>query len=288
MPTPTDYIFQSGSCAKKDLYQLILDKLIEAGWTDVASNPTTEYNILTSTGVNDDKELVIQLRPIPAAGTVANNVTTSNYSAMSYRLQTSYTPGKPGVSGVLGRPTSTWIDLMLAPTIVSDTLAADTIVTYKVYADKNRIILGMEYPSGLWYNPVLFYLGQPDTVWMSESKSAGCVCATSALATTAGSLNICDSPDDIASVNYISHMSTKALLPLKNPNNGKKHIASDIIYENSTQGMRGKLDGILCVLNSNVLTGDNYVENGKTYYAFVCATQGNTSFPSQAIVVRTE
>ena len=285
MPTPTEYIFRSGSCAKKDLYQLIIDELIKAGWKDVASNPAEEYNVMTSTGVNGDKELVIQLRSMPVSIATNAEVTTSEQVVASLRLQTSYIPGEPGVSGVFGRPTLTFSPLHLA----AGKVHIDTILNYKVYADKNRIILGIECPVALGYSPVLFYLGQPDTVWMSESKSAGCVSAISISPTTAPStLIVCDTPDGMASSAGPYGLTTKTLLPLKNPNNDGRYITSDIIYESTTEGMRGKLDGILCATNSNILTGDRLIENGKTYYVFNCHLYVNSSFPSQAIIVRIE
>jgi len=286
MPTPTEYIFRSGSCRKGDLYQLILDKLIEAGWTDVASNPTTEYNVMTSTGVNGDKELVIQLRPYISS--TANSVITTDQVIATLRLQPSYIPGEPGVSGVFGRPTLTYTLFHLAPTITNVKIDIDTILNYKVYVDKNKIILGIEYPVALGYNPLLFYLGQPDTVWMGESKSVGCVYATSSGTTSNLSLIVCDTPDGMASSAGPYSIPTKALLPLKNPNNDGIYITSDIIYEGGNEGMRGKLDGILCATNSNILTGDRLIENGKTYYVLNCHATSNSSFPSQAIIVRIE
>jgi len=288
MPTPKDYIFRSGSCRKGDLYQLIIDELIKAGWKDVASNPAEEYNVMTSTGVNDDKELVIQLRPYPGTISSTTNVITTDNTIATLRLQTSYTSGEPGVSGVFGRPTLTYTSLYLAPSILNTKIHIDVILNYKVYADKNRIILGIEYPVALGYSPVLFYLGQPDTVWMSESKSAGCVYAISSGPTANLSLLICDFPDGMASSANPYSIPTKVFLPLKNPNNGNRYTMSNIIYESTTEGMRGKLDGILCVTNSNILTGDRLIENGKTYYVFNCHLYGNSSFPSQAIAVRIE
>lgn len=286
MSIPMEYIFQSGSCLKKDLYQLIIDRLKAAGWVDISSLASTDYVVLSSTGNTEDKQLLLNLRPIPAAGTAANNVTTSNFSTMSYRLQTSYTPGAAGVAGTFGRPSLAWTDLVLMPTAVATQYAQDTLVNYKVYADKNKIILALEYPAATGFSPIIIYLGQPDTTYMSESKNAGCICATSALATTAGSLTICDSPDGMGTLAAPYAIPTKAFLPSKSPNNGNIFITSDIIYDSTTEGFRGKLDGLLCVTNTNVLTGDKHYEKGNEYYTLCCHTLTNTSFPSQAILVR--
>lgn len=287
MPIPTDYIFQSGSCQKKELYKLIIDKLTAAGWTDVSSNPTTDFVVLTSKGNAGGRDLILNLRPVPAAGTAANNVMTSNYSSMSYRLQTSYTPGAAGVAGVFGRATQAWINLTLVPVAITVQTPADTVVSYKVYADASKIILAIEYPSALGLSPQLFYLGQPDTVFLPETDSAGCLYGTTSLATTAASVMVCNSPDTIGNVADQYALGTQSLIPAKSPNNAGKYFASEIYYGSATEGIRGKLDGVLCVLNTNLLTGDNIIIDGKTYYVLCCAANANNSFPSYALLIRT-
>lgn len=286
MATPTDYIFQTGSCQKKEIYDLIVNKLIEAGWTNVASNPSTDYVVLTSTGNTGDKNLILNLRDIPAAGTAANSVKTSSYCQMSYRLENDYTPGSAGVAGVFGRPSLAWTDLYIAPVAASGTLPLDTVVNYKVYADLSKIILAIEYPPATNYNPILIYIGQPDTTYMPESASRGMLVAVTNSATTATSVMVCNTPDGMGAVTAPYALATQTLLASKNPNNAGKYIISDVYYGSTTEGVRGKLDGIYCLPNSNILTGDNIVIGTKTYYVLCCHPQGNSSFASQALLVR--
>lgn len=286
MAIPTDYIFTAGSCQKKDIYQLIIDKLTAAGWTNVSSLATSDYVVLTSPGNTDDKNLIINIRDIPAAGTVANTVKTSVYCQMSYRLQSSYVPGTSGVAGVFGRPSLAWTDLYIAPVAASGTLPPDTTVSYKVYADANGIILAIEYPSATGLNPILIHMRQPDTVHMPESNNEGMVVAVTNGGTTAANLMICDSPVGIGAVSAPYAMPTAVFPFLKNPNNAGEYFESPIIYQSASEGVRGVLDGIIHLPNMAISTGDNVTIDGNTYYALVCHTQGITSFPSQALLVR--
>ncbi|HMM22694.1 MAG TPA: hypothetical protein PKA10_18400 [Selenomonadales bacterium] len=287
MATPTDYIFQSASVQKGGLYQFMIDKMKAAGWQDISSNPTTDFVVLRSTGVNEDKNLVIQLRPLPAAGTVANNVTTSNFSQMSYRLVDSYTPGASGAAGTFGRSSLAWTDLYLIPAAVNTQLAMDTVCNVKWYADAGKFIMAIEYPPATGYGPMLIYIGQPDSSYVAESNSAGLLVGVTANAPAATSVQIDNTSDGSGSVTAPYVMATQSLLPTQNPNNANKYVVSDIYYGNSTEGVRGKLDGVGCMLNNgNVLTGDNIVVDIQTYYVLVCKTQANTSFPTPALVIR--
>jgi hypothetical protein len=287
MAIPTDYIFTSGTCLKSEIYDLIINSLVNAGWANVSSNPTTDFDVLTSPGNAGDKALVLNIRPLPAAGTAANNIKTSNFCQASFRLQTSYTPGTEGTAGTFGRPSQPWIDLYLAPVAANGQLPADTTVKYKVYADASKIILAIEYPSATGLNPVLFYLGEPDSRFTTESGSSSTVYATTTNATTATNLLICNTPDGVGSVAVPYVMPLSCFTILKNPNNEGIYFQSGLYYQSATEGIRGMLDGVLCLPNMGVQTGNEIIINGATYYQLVCHTQGNNSFPYPVLLVRT-
>lgn len=283
-----DYIFTSGTCLKSELYDLIISKLIDAGWQNVSSNPATEYDVLTSKGKNGDRDLVLQLRPLPAAGTAANNVKTSNYCVASFRMQTSYIPGSSGSAGTFGRSSQAWTDLYLVPvSAATGTLPTDTTVNYKVYADASKVIMAIEYPLATTYNPLLFYLGEPDSVFMAEKPHSGMVFATTAMATTAANLLVCDTPQGLGASAAPYAMPLNGFNILKNPNNDGLYFQTGVYYQSSTEGVRGMLDGVLCLPNMAVQTGNTITIDGKTYYQLVCQTAGNNSFPYPVLLVRT-
>lgn len=285
MTIPTDYIFTSGTVRKDGIYDLIITKLVAAGWVDISSKSTTDYVVLSSNGNNADKALLLNLRDVNVAAT--NSVKTTVYNTMSYRLQDTYVPGTAGAAGVFGRPSLAWTPLDIVPSVVTTgTLAIDTAVNYKVYADKSKIILALEYPIATGYGPLLIYMGQPDTVWVSESGNRGILVATTANSAVAGSVQICNSPDRVGSLTAPYAMLTLALAPARNPNADGVYFDSSICYQSTAEGIRGKLDGILSILNQNTFNGDTETINGNTYYTLVCHTQGLSSFASQAFLIR--
>ncbi|WP_371374347.1 hypothetical protein [Sporomusa aerivorans] len=286
MAVPTDYVFASGTCLKSEVFQLIISKLVAAGWTDVSSLASSDYVVLKSTGNTGDKNLILNIRPVNAAA--ANSVESTDYCVMSYRLQDTYTPGESGVAGTFGRSSLAWTALYLVPvSALTTTLAAATPINYKVYADASKIILLLEYPSATGYSPTLIYMGQPDTVYVTESNNRGCLVGTTNNGTTASSVMICNTSDDQAAVTAPYAIATSALLPSKNPNGAGKYAVSEIYYGSSTESIRGKLDGVLCAYNSNLLTGDQITIGTYTYYVAVCASVNVLSFPSLALLVRT-
>lgn len=287
MAIPTDYIFTRGTVAKNGVFDLIVNNLMAAGWQSVASLPSADGTVLKSTGNNEDKALIINIRDTNAAN--ANSIKTTNYNTMSYRLQDSYTPGAAGVAGTFGRPALAWTPLDIAPTVVTTgQLAQDTVLTYSVYADASKIILALEYPSATGYNPLLIYLGVPDTIWASDSASRGVICATTCNATTAASLMVCNTSDGMGAVTAPYALATYDVrLPPGEPNMGNKRFPVSINYGSTAEGYRGKLDGVKCTLNSKINTADTLTVGAETYYVLVCHTQGNTSFPSVALAIRT-
>lgn len=285
MPTPTDYVFQSATVAKNSLYQFIIDKMTAAGWTNVSSNPATDFVVMRSTGVNNDKNLIFQMRPGNAASNI-NPVTTTAYSQFSYRLPDSYIPGASGVAGTFGRSALVWTDMYIIPAATGTQLPMDTVYTIKWYADAGKFIMSIEYPTATGYGPMLIYIGQPDSSYVSESNSNGMIVAVTANTATATSVMIDNTSDGAGSVAAPYALATQSLFPAQNPNNANRYVFSDVYYGSATEGIRGKLDGIGCMLNTNVLTGDNIIVDTQTWYVLVCKTQGNTSFPSQALLVR--
>ncbi|MBP2629901.1 MAG: hypothetical protein H6Q70_529 [Firmicutes bacterium] len=288
MATPTDYIFTTGTCTRGALYQLIIDKLTAAGWTNISSLSSSDYVVMQSTGNTGDKNLLLNLRD--ASATAINPTTTTDYCAMSYRLQDTYVPGAAGVAGVFGRPALAWTNLFLAPVAaVTTTLGKDTVCNYHVYADASKLILEIEYPSVTGLGPQVIYMGEPDTMFVSDSASRGVLVACSSNGTTASSAIICNTSDTVASVSSPYAIAVSALLPAGDPNVAGKTMVSSLYYGSASESFRGKLDGIKTAYYSgtNFLTGDTVTIGTQTYYVAITQTTNVTSFPSRAILLRT-
>lgn len=291
MAIPTDYIFTSGTCLKSEVYQLIIDKLKSAGWTDISSLASADFVVLQSTGNTGDKNLLLNLRDTNAAA--ANSIVTTDYCVMSYRLQDTYTPGAAGVAGVFGRPSLAWTALYIAPVAaITTTLGKDTTVTYHIYADASKLILVLEYPSVTGFGPTIVYMGEPDTLLVSDSASRGVLVAASNNAVTAANLQICNTSDGAASVTAPYALKTYALLPEGDPNIAGKRIVSPIYYGIAAESFRGKMDGLKCMFYNattpTINTSDTVTMGAEIYYVAIAHSQGNTSFPSRALLVRVQ
>lgn len=285
MAIPTDYIFQSGTCLKNQIYQLIIDKLIAAGWEDISSNPATDFVVLKSTGNTEDKDLILNIRPTNASN--ANSIATTDYCAMSYRLQDTYTPGESGVAGTFGRASLAWTNLYIAPVAsLTTALGGDTSIDYHVYADASKLILTLEYPNPTGFGPVVIYMGLPDTLLASDSANRGALVAMSTQGVAATQLQICNTSDGVASVTAPYNLTTYTLLPPGDPNAANKRMVSSIYYGTAAEGYRGKLDGLKCIYYTAVNTGDTVTIGAEVYRVLVSHSQGNTSFPSRALLVR--
>lgn len=287
MAIPTDYIFQSGTVAKSGIFDLIVSKLVAAGWTSVASLPSSDGTVLKSSGNTGDQALVLNIRDTNASN--ANSVKTTAYCTISYRLQDIYTPGAAGVAGTFGRPALGWSALDIVPTTqTTGTLPMDTTINYKVYADASKIILAMEYPHATNLGPMLIYMGLPDSLYCTEGASRGVLFGTTANGPGANTISICNTPSGLGTVTATYTVSTYATISPKNPNNAGKYAVSHIYYGSATEGVRGKLDGIYALPLGNLITGDTITIGAKKYYALVCQSQGVNSFQSLALAVRTE
>lgn len=282
-----EYIFSKGTCRKKEIYQLILDKLKEKGWQDISSKPETDGVVLRSKGVTGDRDLILNLRDTNNSGNCS--VVTTDYSTMSYRLQPSYTPGGSGEAGIFAKPARVWQPLHIYGT--GQTLSMETTLDYYVYADAGKIILSLEYPkSNSIYGPVVFYLGEPDTRFLTESQSRGILCASSA---DQVGVTITDCPDALGTKDQMYNLYTYALLPASDPNLEKKYMVSSIYYGSDVEGFRGKLDGIKTVKYMtnpvpNLLHGDTLVTEHAKYHCVIPQDARTSTFPGGAVLLRIE
>jgi hypothetical protein len=279
------YVVTQGTCTKGQIFQTLVNAMISAGWQNVSSNPSTDYAVLQSTGTSGNMNLVIQLRSLNAGGTV-DSATTDNATTMSYRLVGGYTPGSGGASGTFARNTTQapWRELCICSNNTT-TPGKNTIVNYKYFANKNFIVFTIEYPSGTNTYPSVFWIGIPDITYCTESGSRGLLVAQVNQAVVNGSVDITDTPADIAAntgTGLLTYgMPIYTTLSPKNPNSAGQYMISDMFYGDTTVGVRGKLTGIWALPNQNILTGDTITIGSNTYYALVCTSYGNNSFGNQ-------
>lgn len=93
-----EYLFSSGSCLKKDLFDTIINLFKANGWTDISSNERLDYFILSSPSESGGRNLVLQIRPHTGVATADVRYTDSHLAY--YRLIESYTPATNIIAGV--------------------------------------------------------------------------------------------------------------------------------------------------------------------------------------------
>jgi hypothetical protein len=283
MSVPTDYIFTPGTCFKKDFYDVLCNALIGAGWKNITSNYATDGDVFTSTGNTSDKALLINLQKF--YGTYSP-IDISVHNWIGVRLPTSYTPGSVATAGTFISPP--WVGLSVVPQYEyerNNTAGPlDTMFDYKIYVDKSKLLFSVEYPSSIDKQPLFAYIGLPDSTYTSESDNRGSVLGFTS--GTNGYFLVANTPDGVGSVTSYDSLYTISNIPSKNPNNSGNYGISEIYYGSSSEGIRGKLDGVLALPNINIKTGNLIKIGSSTYYVLVCHSCKCNSFPSLALAIR--
>lgn len=278
----SDYIFVSEKCLKKDIYSFLVDKLIEAGWENVSSNPNTDFDVFYSTGMDGDKNLYFQMRPTNSNNT--NSIIDTDYCLMSLRLISNYTPNEQGKSGTFERDRESWRDVYLAPVSNSTRINYETEVTIYYHVNKNRLIFSIVYPIATGINPVTHYIGIPDEIYVLEPDSKGLLYVSST-SNPAGNNGVLIT-DNIYSVTGSTSAVTRSVyfnLAPKNPNADGYYFLSEALYGNSSEGIRGKLTGLYFLPNENIISEDIIQIGEKSFKVIVNGNYGNNGFPSHAV-----
>ncbi|MDM5298055.1 hypothetical protein QUF51_07780 [Bacillus pumilus] len=275
------YIFTTGTCLKSELYSVIKNSLINAGWQNKSSNATSDYDVFYSTGELGDKKLVFQMRATDV--TDKNSIITTDYCVASIRMIESYTPGSNGGAGTAGRPSEPWRYFMISPS--SGLLSKDTTMTYRINVNKNRLIIVTESPSATGLGCVLNYIGLTDEIYADEPDSRGLIYATTARADSASNVLISNSPVNIAPSTSATIRPIIVNLSPKNPNTQGLYMLSEFYYGNTSEGTRGKITGIYGLPNDNVLHGSIIEDGSKQYFVVVPGMFAGSSFGSAALAI---
>lgn len=277
--------FIKGNCLKFELYDRIRSILINAGWNNISSH-ANDSDVMYSKGEDGTRDLVFQIRPSNVTG--SNSVITTDNCVASVRLVGGYTPASTNAVGVFERPAEVWRAFPIATTTALSTqtvIDRNTPVTYRFNANKNRLIICIEYPHAINVAPVTLYIGLPDEVYCSEPKSRGLLFLSSCIAVSSSSVLVTDNAGELASSTTSVTRSTLCQLSPRNPNSGGTYTLSEIFYGDASEGTRGKLAGLLALPTQNIQNGDIIVQGSQEYYVVVNGTASNDGFPSKALAL---
>lgn len=276
-----DVIFSRGTCKKKEILVTMVNLMKAAGWTDVSSNPATDFIVMNSKGESGDKDLFIQFRNGNVSNT--NPIDTTDYNVASFRLISEYVPGSTGTAGTFERPSEAWRSFYVAPT--TSTISNEVTMTYYYHVNKNRIIFVIETPESLSFAPATHYFGLPIS-FASEPKSRGLIAASSTYAVTASNVFVTNAAGELPSDTASSARVVYSAMPPKSPNSAGKHTPVEMYYGNTTEGIRGKLDGIFVIPAGGVNNGDTLTVGSKLFRAVVNGTASSNSFPSTTLFIQ--
>ena len=237
---------------------------------------------MKSTGEDGTKNLHVQLRASATNNT--NPTDTTDYNVASYRLIEGYTPGASGAAGTFNRPSEAWKNLYIVPS--TSTVNGEVTVTYYYHVTKNRIIFIVETPETLAFGPVTHFIGLPLS-FVSEPGSRGVVVASSAYGNAANAVLVSNAPGELPSDTSSSNRVIYATMPPKSPNSAGKHTPVEMFYGNTTEGIRGKLDGLYVLPAGGVNNGDTLNVGSKVFRAIVNGVGSTNSFPSTTLVIQT-
>lgn len=268
------YIFTQGQCRKKEIYDLLINSLLSAGWQNISSN-VADGEVMYSTGMSGDSNLYIQLFPYD---TVANGQSAANYNnttlnvrtgigrTVTIRLPMGYTPGMSGSAGTLKRPAQSvfrWL-------IINSNADADPdlLLTYDLYVDKNKLIAAFKAPDWLSLACGFIYLGCPDTLYVKAKDSRCVLCAS--VPTYGPSANrpvFSDCPDkSLGSSGDIYAGTYQCILPTYAPNVNGSYFLCEPYLNSDSSALIGKMDGVYVLPNDTRAVHGDIITMGNSKF----------------------
>lgn len=281
----SDTIFNKITVLKKDLYSKLKQIMLESGWQNISSRPSTDYDVMFSNGENGKKEIYFQIRDI-ASTTAGSSTTFSNTNSrfFSMRLSGRYLPGSSGVAGTFSKNSDTW--KAVAITYQSEILPNQPIELY-YSCNKDRLIFLTDYSLSLTLPSTLNYIGVPVT-FADEHEWSSCVFASSI--GSGRRLYVTDIKNDYsvtAPITYLTYLG----LGSKNKI-GEKILMSNVIYGSTSEGLKGTIPEVFSFGSTDGLVNGDLIRDEEKVYKIFETTPGTStiysSFISKFIAIRVQ
>lgn len=265
-------IFKKETVTKATWYTRLKEIMIEAGWQNISSKPSVDYDVMYSAGESGDVPMYIQL--IDHLGDLAT-MSTSIQRVLNTRLPGVYTPGKPGDPGTFTRSTAAepWRHIL----VLVGKQDPNSIFNIYYHCNKNRVIVINEFPPGEEYYEIgpsygtIINIGISDRNIGENKLSAPIIAATQVNGITG--VRTSGHP----SFEYGASTTVNMLidLPPSNPNPANKFFMSEIAYGGSAAGVdsvRGYIDGIYAIKdgpNVPLELGDEVIDQNNIKYRII-------------------
>lgn len=277
----SDFIFKKETMLKSAFYTRIKEILIGAGWQNISSRPSTDLDVFYSEGEDGNRGLYFNMKEF--AGNVNVTLSNSTQGYLYFRLIKGYTPSQTiGSAGTFERSTGEpWKAIMIGATV------AQTPITVYYHCNRNRLIAFVEPPSSLFNNSnpaIYFSIGVPDRTFGIKAPKQDLILSGSFFGeNAANNVYVTDQADNPRTYSYtMSTFDAFSSLPAEGKSLliNKTLFFGETAYGNTTEGVRGILDGVYVVKEPNSYNtsfwlsqfkhGDEFIdEEGKRYKIFL-------------------
>lgn len=260
--------FHTGTVTAKNLFSTILSKITQTQpeasapyWVSESSVPGDAA--YTSKGSTGTERIVIRL--------LEGNV--GQYFSVAHAYD--YTPG---VANVAGSFTNLVNENMYYFTSKQND---DVEVTYHLDVTPDRIIIHVQGDKLIssWQNSVL-YVGMPIRYDTTDKKFI--VKGQSENSNYSNSITVLENSIGGRNVEYQWYFVN---VP-NNPSWGGKFFVETFHIGNSTEGLRGELDGLYGAHPNGLVDGDEIDVNGQRYLVIKRRANGNNAFPSECLLLK--
>lgn len=247
----SDCLFTKETIKKSAVYTRLKSLLLAAGWTNISSNPVTDFDVFYSTGETGDKELVFQIREDHSGRYFGS--TTSQF--LQVRSLYSYIPGADGVAGTSPRSENAWSILYC----FNGAIGPDADIDLYYHVNKNRIIFAMipQVCTGLFGS--LNFIGLSNESLVNEIKSDGLL-----FASTHGDFSnsplITSRPKERTAAPY--GIGTIKIDQRREICADGRRLMYKIGYGDTYEGFRGIIDGVYAIKNDAEDIGYLYLSHG--------------------------
>lgn len=261
-------VFKEELILKKDIYNRMIELFKDAGWSDVSSKPSSDFNVLKSTGEDGDKELCFQIRATDINN--RNDVRETAYTNFSIRLIEKYVPRGFDQSGIIERSNEPWHNIRFYRS--NSNLNDHFLFYHHVDKDKGIFVFKKKFESSSTATSELFYIGLPKS-FITENKSSGVI--SFATYGQVGSYYSDRYNNRIRITNHPTSPSRNSyfMTPIYRIFSGtsseiNKIYLNKINYEDNVSGVRGEIEGIYAIPNSQFVDGDIVKAGNKKYKLF--------------------
>ena len=294
----SDFIFTKEVMLKSAFYTRIKEILIAAGWQSISSRPSSDLDVFYSEGEDGNRGLYFNMKEY--GSTVSSTLSNSNQGYLFFRLIKGYTPSQTvGQAGTFDRNES-WRGINIG------SMVAQTPLTVYYHCNRNRLIVVVDPPSSLFTNSnpaICFLIGVPDRTFGIKAPKQDLVLAGTFFdGSTSGNIYVTDQADNPRNSSYAvpTHDAFSSF-----PSEGRSMVINktfffgEIAYGNTTEGIRGILDGIYLVKEpishagsfwlAQFKHGDEFIDDeGKRYKIFLSTSNVGyySSFSSKYFAIR--